>query len=123
MSGHVESLRVYIGVFLALLVFTGLTTGVAYIDLGAMNTLVALAIAGVKMLLVVLFFMHARHSTALVKIVILAGFFWLALLIAFTLTDVTSRRWDQTPAPWAAPSPNPTNTGTPAAAPAPAPAR
>jgi cytochrome c oxidase subunit IV len=118
MSGHVVSLRVYIGVFLTLLALTALTTGVAFIDLGPMNTVVALAIAGVKMLLVVLFFMHARYSSSLVKIVILAGFFWLALLISFTLTDVVSRPWDQTPAPWSAPSPAPTNTGTPAAAPA-----
>ncbi|HMD32786.1 MAG TPA: cytochrome C oxidase subunit IV family protein [Candidatus Acidoferrales bacterium] len=103
MPGHVLPLRIYIGVFLALLALTALTTGVAFIDLGPLNTAAALAIAGVKMLLVVLFFMHARYSSSLVKIVILAGFFWLALLLSFTLTDVESRHWTPAPAPWSAP--------------------
>ena len=104
MSGHVVPVRIYVGVFVALLVLTALTTAVAFKDLGRFNTVVALAIAGVKMLLVVLFFMHARYSSALTKIVILAGFFWLALLLAFTLTDVGSRGWDQRPSPWSAPA-------------------
>src|SRR5579862_2811671 len=51
----------YLGVYLALIGFTGLTTGVAFVNLGAMNTVAALAIAVAKMLLIVLFFMHARH--------------------------------------------------------------
>ena len=105
MTGHVEPLKIYIGVFVSLLALTALTTAVAFVDLGAMNTAVALAIAGVKMLLVVLFFMHARHSSALTKIVILAGLFWLALLLTFTLTDINSRRWDPSPGPWSAPAP------------------
>jgi cytochrome c oxidase subunit IV len=107
MSGHVVPVRIYIAVFVTLLVLTGLTTAVAFKNLGNLNTPVALAIAGVKMLLVVLFFMHARYSSSLTKIVILAGFFWLALLMAFTLTDIGSRDWDQKPAPWSVPAPPP----------------
>ena len=72
-----------------MLFFTGLTTGVAFIDLGPFNTVVALAIATVKMLLVILFFMHVRSSPGLTRVVVAAGFFWLALLIAFTLSDET----------------------------------
>jgi len=79
---------------------------------------VALLIAGIKMSLVVLFFMHARYSSALVKITIVAGFFWFGLLLAFTLTDVSSRHWEPTPQPWSAPSPAPAHTGTPAVVPA-----
>jgi cytochrome c oxidase subunit 4 len=45
------------------------------------------------MLLVVLFFMHAKYSTRLTKIVIASGFAWLAILIAFTLSDYFSRGW------------------------------
>lgn len=107
MSSHVVPVRIYIGVFLALLVLTGLTTAVAFKNLGALNTPIALAIAGVKMLLVVLFFMHARYSSSLTKIVILAGFFWLALLLSFTLTDIGSRHWIEEPAPWSAPAASP----------------
>ena len=60
MPGHVVSVWVYIAIFLALLALTATTVQVAFVDLGALNTLVALAIALVKMLLVVFFFMHLR---------------------------------------------------------------
>ena len=55
----------------------------AYIDLGRWNTVVALAIAVIKMLLVVLFFMHVKYATGLTRIVIMAGFFWLGIMITF----------------------------------------
>ena len=57
-----------------------------------------MAIAVYKMLLVVLFFMHVRYSTGLTKVVVLAGFFWLAILLTFTLSDYFSREWTPTPA-------------------------
>ncbi len=102
MSGHIVPVRVYIGVFLSLLVLTGVTTWVAFIDLGPVNTVVALAIATVKMLLVILFFMHVRYSGGLTRVVILAGFLWLALLIALTLTDAFTRQWSPLPEGWGA---------------------
>jgi cytochrome c oxidase subunit 4 len=97
---HVVPVGIYVGIFLALIVLTGVTTGVAYIDLGAMNTVAALAIAVVKMLLVVLFFMHVKYSPGLTRLVIIAGFFWLALLIAFTLSDELTRHWTPESGPW-----------------------
>jgi cytochrome c oxidase subunit 4 len=94
MSDHVVPVKTYVLVFFALLVLTGLTTGVAFIDLGAeVNTIVALTIAVVKALLVILFFMHVKYSGGLTKMVIVAGFFFLALLIAFTLADELTRIW------------------------------
>jgi cytochrome c oxidase subunit 4 len=104
MSGHIVPVRTYIGVFLALLVLTALTTGVAFIDLGTMNTVVALAIAVTKMLLVVLFFMHIRYSSGLTRVVILTGFFFLALLLSFTLADMFTRQWTPTPSGWGTPA-------------------
>jgi cytochrome c oxidase subunit IV len=100
MSPHVVSARVYVGVFVALLFLTGLTTAVAFVDLGALNTVVALAIAVAKMLLVILFFMHVRNSSGLTRIVILAGFFWLAILLTLTLSDVLTRQWTPRPSAW-----------------------
>lgn len=100
MSGHVVSVRLYVVIFLALLALTGLTTGVAFIDLGAYNTVVALVIAVTKMLLVILFFMHVRYSSGLTKLVVLAGFFWLAILLTFTLSDYFSREWTPQPSGW-----------------------
>jgi cytochrome c oxidase subunit 4 len=100
MSPHVVPVRVYVGIFVALLFLTGLTTAVAFVDLGPLNTVVALAIAVVKMLLVILFFMHVRNSSGLTRIVILAGFFWLAILITLTLSDVLTRQWTPRPSGW-----------------------
>jgi cytochrome c oxidase subunit 4 len=93
MSVHVSPVRVYVLVFAALLLLTGTTVAVAFYDVGALNDVVALSIAVTKMLLVVLFFMHAKYSTRLTKIVIASGFAWLAILIAFTLSDYFSRGW------------------------------
>lgn len=101
MSEHIVPVRTYVGIFLALLCLTALTTGVAFVDLGAeLNTVVALAIAVVKMLLVVLFFMHVKYSTGLTKVVIVAGFFFLAILVSLTLADELTRDWTSNPGSW-----------------------
>lgn len=99
-AGHVVPVSTYILVFFALMIGTALTTGVAYIDLGAFNTVVALAIAFTKMVLVILFFMHVKYATGLTRVVILAGFFWLAIMIALTLGDELTRHWELNPSSW-----------------------
>jgi len=83
-----------------LMLGTALTTWVAYIDLGRWNTVVALTIAVCKMLLVVLFFMHVKYATGLTRIVILAGFFWLGIMITLSCSDELTRRWEIVPQGW-----------------------
>ena len=56
MSEHIVPTRVYYLVFAALMVGTYLTVQAAFIDLGVFNTVVALAIACAKAMLVILFF-------------------------------------------------------------------
>jgi len=90
---HVTSRKVYFAVFAALLGLTYATVAVSRIDLGELNTIVALSIAVAKALLVVLFFMHVRHSTRLTKLVVVGGFLWLAILIGFTMADEATRAW------------------------------
>jgi len=102
MSGHIVPVRIYLGVFLALLALTALTTAVAFYDLGKWNTVAALAIAVTKMLLVILFFMHLKYSSGLTRLILLAGFFWFALLVALTLSDELTRNWTPPPGPWSA---------------------
>ena len=63
MSEHIVSAKTNIAVWLALLVLTGLTAGIAFVDLGPFNTVVALVIATVKALLVVLIFMHVKYTS------------------------------------------------------------
>jgi cytochrome c oxidase subunit 4 len=93
MTEHVDSVKTYALVFLALLTLTLVTTLVAYVDLGPFSVVVALAIAVSKMLLVALFFMHVRHSTRLTKLVVLGGLLWLVILIALTMADIITRGW------------------------------
>lgn len=84
---------VYYRVFAALLALTLLTVGMAYVDLGPLNIVLALGIAICKALLVMLFFMHLRYSTHLTWIVAAAGVVWLGHLIIFSMADYLSRGW------------------------------
>jgi cytochrome c oxidase subunit 4 len=88
---HVDSVKTYALVFLALITATIATTAVAFVDLGPFSVVVALAIAVCKMLLVALFFMHVRHSDKLTRLVVISGLGWLAILIFFTLADFATR--------------------------------
>src|SRR5438093_11636619 len=85
--------RLYVTVFAALVVMTLVTVAVSYVDLGPLSVVVALTIAFTKALLVVLFFMHLRESSGLIWVVAGGGFFWLAILIALTMSDVMTRGW------------------------------
>ncbi len=97
--------KTYVLVFLALLVLVGITTEVAFVNLGPLNTVVAMGIAFAKMMLVLLFFMHLVHSPKLTRVTIIAAFFWLALLMAFVFTDYRSRSWIPDPRPWSSSAP------------------
>jgi cytochrome c oxidase subunit 4 len=102
MLGHVVPKKLYILVFAALVVFTSLTTGVAFVNLGQWNTVVALAIAVCKASLVVLFFMHLRWSSGLMRMVLLSAFVWFAILVTLTLSDEFTRQWTPIPSSWEA---------------------
>ncbi len=102
MSGHVVSKKLYFLVFAGLIALTGLTTGVAFINLGKWNTVVALSIAVLKASLVVLFFMHLRWSSGLLRMVLVAAFVWFAILVALTLSDEFTREWTPVPKSWEA---------------------
>ena len=97
MAEHVTSRKTYFAIFAALLILTYATIMVARIDLGRFNTIVALTIAVTKAVLVVLFFMHVRHSTRLTRLVVVGGFMWLALLIGLTMADIATRGWIPVP--------------------------
>jgi cytochrome c oxidase subunit 4 len=90
---HIAPVGMYVGIFLALMVGTALTVGAAYIDLGFLNTAVALAIAVTKASLVVLYFMHVRWASRLTWVIVIGSVFWLFLLFAIGMTDYLSRGW------------------------------
>jgi cytochrome c oxidase subunit 4 len=89
----IASVRTLVSVFLALVVLTGVTTGVAFVDFGAGSTFIALAIAGLKASLVVWFFMAVRFNSRLIPVVIVGGLFFLLILFAETFADYGSRGW------------------------------
>jgi cytochrome c oxidase subunit 4 len=90
-SAPAADTRIYYVVFVVLLVCTYLTWQVAYFDLGRINTVVALTIAGVKATLVVWFFMHARTSPRLILLIAFGALLWLAILFALTANDYLTR--------------------------------
>lgn len=91
MSEHIVSPKVYVVIFLSLMVLTAATVGAAYVNLGPFNIVIALAIATLKGSLVVLFFMHARYSPGRTHLVIICALFWLAIMLALTLSDYSTR--------------------------------
>ena len=94
MSEHIVQPRVYIAIFLALMVGTGLTVLAAFRDFpGPLNAVVALTIAVVKATLVILYFMHVRYSPRLIWLVIGSAIFWLAIMFALTISDYWTRTW------------------------------
>jgi cytochrome c oxidase subunit 4 len=114
MASHVVSLKIYVSIFVALLVMTALTIQVAFIDLGALNIYVAMTIAVIKATLVVLFFMHLRYSSSLTKLFFASGLVWLVILISLTVSDYLTRGWQNPPAGWVeAPATAPVEAGRP----------
>ena len=98
MSEHIVSPKIYFAVFITLMVLTLTTVYAAQIDLNAifpaLNIIIALVIATCKAILVILFFMHAKYSTKRTQLIIMCGFFWLAIMLSLTLGDYGSRPWD-----------------------------
>jgi cytochrome c oxidase subunit 4 len=90
---HVVSLSTYYKIFAALIVLALATTGISFLDLGVFNTVVAMAIATVKAVLVVLFFMHVRYQGRLTAVFAVAGFCWLLILLLLTASDYFTRGW------------------------------
>jgi cytochrome c oxidase subunit 4 len=90
---HIVTPLQYVFVYIALLVGTALTVFAADWDMGVFNPIVALAIASTKMVIVILFFMHVKYQSNLIKMTCACGFFTFLVLITMTLSDYMSRAW------------------------------
>lgn len=86
-----DELPTYLVIYVLLMVLLVATVIAGSVNLGRWNTVISLLIAVIKALLVVLFFMHVRHSSRLTWIFAGAAFLWLGLLLSLTLTDYASR--------------------------------
>jgi cytochrome c oxidase subunit 4 len=92
MSEPIAPTRTYYRVFAALIALTLLTVAISFVELGAWHTTVGVLIGVVKASLVGLFFMHLLHSSKASWLAVLAGLFWLAILMGLTLTDYLTRQ-------------------------------
>lgn len=88
---HVSPVSLYITIFLLLMVMTAVTVGAAYVDLGALNLPVAVAIACFKATIVILYFMHVKYGSKIVKLTAATGFFFLIILFGITISDYMTR--------------------------------
>ena len=92
MPEHIIPRKTYYLVWIALMILMVLTAVLSKVPLGAWNTPIALAIAVVKALLVLLFFMHVKYEHYKITwVVVVGGFFWLFLLLGLTMTDYLTR--------------------------------
>jgi cytochrome c oxidase subunit IV len=90
---HIVPVRTYLIIFGLLMLGTYLTVQAAFLDLGAFNTPIAIAIAIAKATVVVLYFMHVKYSPKLTWIVVIGSVFWLAILLIMTFGDYATRAW------------------------------
>ena len=97
MNHQVVSVKTYAAVFGALLALTITTVAVSKLELGRFNFIAAMTIAVIKGTLVVMFFMDVRRATSRTKLFVVAGFFWMAILLVFLLSDYLSRGWSPGP--------------------------
>jgi len=99
MSEHIVPVRVYVTIFMVLLVGTALTVLAAFHDFHyqfgglSLNAIIALAIAVTKATFVVLYFMHVRYSIRLVWVIVTSALFWMAIMFALTFADYWTRCW------------------------------
>ncbi|MEO8726136.1 MAG: cytochrome C oxidase subunit IV family protein [Acidobacteriaceae bacterium] len=91
---HAPNPKTYLLVWLFLIIMTGVTAAVAYIDMpGPLNAIVALVIAVIKALAVALIFMHLWVSSRLTKLTAIAGMFFLGIMLTLVSIDYISRSW------------------------------
>jgi cytochrome c oxidase subunit 4 len=91
MSEPITPTRTYYSVFATLIALTLVTVYVSFLELGAWHTTVGVLIGFVKASLVGMFFMHLLHSSKASWLAVLAGLFWLGIMMALTLSDYLTR--------------------------------
>jgi cytochrome c oxidase subunit 4 len=103
MAHSVATKKLYFSIFFALLILTAITVAMDYVELGRLNFVIAMVIACTKATLVALFFMNVKQSSMLTKFFVVAGVFWMGILILLTFSDYFSRDWLPAPQTWTSP--------------------
>jgi len=93
-------MRIYVLVWVLLLLLLGITVSAAYIPLGKLNPVLAVGIAATKAALIAAYFMHLRSTARLIWIVATAGVVWLAIMFTLTAGDYFMRGYLPKPTVW-----------------------
>ena len=88
---HIAPARFYWGIFVALVILTGITVKVSDYDFGSANTVIAILIATMKASLVAAFFMHLRHDKLFNTFAFLSAFLFLGIFLLLTSDDLFKR--------------------------------
>ena len=90
-EAHVVPYRMYVNVWLALIVLTGVTVAAALANLKQMAIFTALFVATVKSALVLLYFMHLRWESKLFAYMFIAVIATFAIFLGLTFADYSFR--------------------------------
>jgi len=93
MKSNHPTRKLFVLVWLALVVMHFMILGSAYLNLGFANTPIIFVLAVVQMLLILAYFMEVRYSAKLIWVTAGAGFFWLAIQWTLTMSDYLMRQW------------------------------
>lgn len=88
---HVLSYTTLAFILGLLLILTGVTVAVSYMDLGFFNVPVALGVACTKVTFVLLYFMHLKYEGPIINLSFIGTITFLLIMIGFTFFDVAYR--------------------------------
>lgn len=89
---HVLPLSLYYGIFAVLIFLTVVTVGVSQLGLPpTLSIIVAMAVACVKALLVVLYFMHLKYDVRFHGLIFAATLFFIGLFMVIIISDLAYR--------------------------------
>jgi cytochrome c oxidase subunit 4 len=89
-----KKLHHHLGIWLVLLILLGLNIAGSFLDLGAFNRPLTIAIAALQAFLIIGFFMYMRTAAPVPRIAAAAGFVWLLIMMGLTLSDYRTRPED-----------------------------
>lgn len=88
---HIVPVAVYLKIYFALAALLVVTVLAAEVNLGYLNTPIAMTIALGKAALIVLVFMNIRYAAPLVRVFSLGAFLWLFIMFGLTFSDLLTR--------------------------------
>ncbi len=88
---HITPYRTLGIILLILLTLTFVTIEITSIHLGAFTVTAALLIAGIKGFIVLTYFMHLKHESLLLKILVAMVFVLFAIIVLITFIDYAYR--------------------------------